>query len=65
MPLPHHSYDPVPLTRLLRWLKRLPARLRCAFTDHWWRAHDIVTDECACCGKRRRMSFHSGERRPR
>lgn len=29
------------------------ARLRCLYRGHWWRPHDLYSDECACCGAQR------------
>lgn len=56
MSLPHHyNRDPIPLTRLLRWLARLPRRGRCFFLGHWWRPYDLLSDECLCCGARRTL----------
>lgn len=63
--LPHHSRRPIPLVRLLLWFTNLPNRLRCYVAGHWWRTYDILTDECACCGAKRAMTYKSGERRPR
>jgi hypothetical protein len=47
MNLPHHRRIPL--------LPRILNRLRCFFSGHWWVAYDLYTDECRCCGKKRRM----------
>lgn len=65
MPLPHHSQyrvekrEDIPLVRFTRaarqWVSNLPSRAQCWVSGHWWRPHDLTSDECACCGARRSM----------
>lgn len=55
MSLPHHHRDPIPLVTLLRWLARLPSRLRCAIRGHLWRPYDMLTQECLSCRERRTL----------
>lgn len=55
MPLPHHyNRTPIPLARLWRWATNIPNRARCWISGHWWMRYDMLTDECKCCGAKRR-----------
>lgn len=67
MPLPHHNRPTIlqSVRAALGWIARLPRRAQCMISGHWWRTYDILTDECACCGAKRAMTYKSGDRRPR